>query len=151
MPAPYSGGCQCGAVRYEIGSEPDAAYVCHCTDCQRQSGSAFAMAIRIPEQHFRLLRGKLRKWVRPTANGHTMDCLFCSKCGTRICHVADRFPTYRSVKPGTLDDQRWVKPTHHLFLRSKLPWVRIPDGVVTADAMTADRSWLAAEKVKPME
>jgi len=142
MPVPYSGGCQCGAVRYEISAAPDATYVCHCTDCQRQSGSAFAMAIRVPMEHFRLLHGTLKKFMRRCDSGRSMDCLFCPECGTRIYHVSERFPHYRSIKPGTLDDQRWNKPTHHLFVRSKLPWVQIPAGVFAAEGMTPDLSWL---------
>jgi hypothetical protein len=136
-------------VRYEIDAEPDAVYVCHYTDCQRQSGSAFAMAIRIPRVNFRLLSGTLKKYVRTCDSGRTMDCYFCPECGTRIYHVAQRFPGYCSVKPGTLDDQRWVKPTHHLFVRSKMPWMQIPEGVVVAEGMTPDLRWLAAGKVAP--
>jgi hypothetical protein len=142
MPAPYTGGCQCGAVRYEISAEPVSAYVCHCTECQRQSGSAFAMAIRVPKEHFRLIRGTLKSFVRPTPSGQTIECSFCSDCGTRIYHVSQRFKDQKSVKPGTLDDARWVKPTHHLFVRSALPWVRIPDGVVAQETMDPDTRWL---------
>ena len=146
MPAPYTGGCQCGAVRYEISAEPVAAYVCHCTECQRQSGSAFAMAIRVPNEHFRLTRGALKSFVRTAPSGRTMECSFCPDCGTRIYHVPEHFKDQKSVKPGTLDDARWVKPTHHLFVRSALPWVRIPDGVVAQETMDPDTRWLRGQE-----
>jgi hypothetical protein len=149
MPAPYTGGCQCGAARYEISAEPVAAYVCHCTECQRQSGSAFAMAIRVPNAHFRLTRGTLKSFVRPTPSGQTIECSFCPDCGTRIYHVSQRFRDQISVKPGTLDDARWVKPTHHLFVRSALPWVRIPDGVVAQATMDPDTRWLRGQEREP--
>ena len=57
MHFPQSGGCQCGSVRYEITGPPTVVYACHCTECQKQSGSAFAMAAVIPQENFRITKG----------------------------------------------------------------------------------------------
>jgi hypothetical protein len=58
MMFPQSGGCQCGGVRYEISGPPKVVYACHCTECQRQSGAAFAMATVIPKENFRITKGE---------------------------------------------------------------------------------------------
>src|ERR1700729_2260550 len=87
MSFPQSGGCQCGAIRYEIGGPPAVVYACHCTECQRQSGSAFAMAAVIPQQHFRITEGNPKMFARKTGPSKTMECWFCPDCGTRLYHV----------------------------------------------------------------
>ena len=113
MPPRYTGGCQCGAVRYEISAEPVSTYVCHCTVCQSQSGSAFGMAIRVQSKHFRLLSGTLKSYMRKGESGRILECAFCPECGTRIYHVPQRFQDQKSVKPGTNVDmptllEQWI-------------------------------------------
>lgn len=138
----HAGGCQCAAVRYEISGEPLSAYVCHCTECQKQSGSAFGMAVRVARTDFRLIRGSLRSWTRTAESGRLMECAFCPECGTRIYHVAQRFQDHLSIKPGTLDDQRWIRPTHHIYVRSALPWVAIPKDVTVMQTIDQDPTWM---------
>ena len=87
MSFPQSGGCQCGAVRYEISGPPVVVYACHCTECQRQSGSAFAMAAVIPQEHFRITKGSPKMFARKTGPAKTMECWFCPDCGTRLYHM----------------------------------------------------------------
>ena len=100
MTFPQSGGCQCGAIRYEITGSPAAVYACHCTECQRQSGSAFAMAAVIPQQHFRITKGNPKMFARKTSPSKTMECWFCPDCGTRLYHVPGgaAYPN-RNIKP----------------------------------------------------
>jgi hypothetical protein len=100
------------------------------------------MAIRVASKDFRLIRGTLKSWTRKAESGRLMECVFCPECGTRIYHVPQRFQDQKSIKPGTLDDQRWLKPTHHLFVRSALPWVRIPEDVIAMQTIDPDLSWL---------
>src|SRR6266851_6919560 len=76
MNFPQSGGCRCGAVRYEITGPPVAVHAYHCTECQRQSGSAFAMAAVIPQEHFRITRGTPKMYARQTSPSKTMECCF---------------------------------------------------------------------------
>ena len=105
MTFPQTGGCQCGASRYEISGPPAAVYACHCTECQKQSGSAFAMAAVIPQAHFRITKGTPKMYARQTSPSKTMECWFCGDCGTRLFHVPGgaSYPN-RNIKPGTLDD-----------------------------------------------
>ena len=120
------GGCQCGYVRYRLEGEPLGLAVCHCTECQKQSGSAFGMSLAIPRAGFRLLSGELKTFSVRCDSGRIKECVFCPECGTRIHHrVHD---AVLSLKPGTLDDTSWLSPQAHYWTKSKQPWVAIPDG-----------------------
>lgn len=124
-----TGGCQCGAIRYEITGAPKRTVVCHCTDCQRQSGAAFGMTLVVAEDAFRIVQGEVKTYASKSETGRDKLGAFCPDCGTRIYHKPEwRKGTY-SVKPGTLDDTRGLTPDMHLWTSSKQPWVTIPDGV----------------------
>jgi len=133
MARKLTGGCQCGKIRYEITGTPDALAVCHCTDCQRQSGSAFGMTLPVKEADFRLTRGEVKTYASTSAAGRGKLGAFCPECGTRIYHKPEWRKGTVSVKPGTLDDTSWLKPEMHLWTSSKQGWVMIPDGVKTFD------------------
>ena len=96
-------GCQCSAVRYRISSQPVRISICHCTECQRQSGSAFSMALIVPDDAFKLLQGALKTWTRSSDSGRPVVCGFCSDCGTRITHKAEVYRGFTNVRPGTLE------------------------------------------------
>ena len=124
-----TGGCQCGAIRYEITGAPKRTVVCHCTDCQRQSGAAFGMTLVVAEDDFRIVQGAVKTYASTSEAGRDKLGAFCPDCGTRIYHKPEwRKGTY-SVKPGTLDDTRGLTPDMHLWTSSKQPWVTIPDNV----------------------
>jgi hypothetical protein len=137
-----TGGCQCGAVRYEITHEPIVVYACHCTECQRQSGAAFGMTAVIPKEHFRLTRGELKNFPRTGDSGRTMLCWFCATCGTRIYHSPANLGQNCNIKPGTLDDTSWLVPTVHVWTRSAQSWVRLPESSIICETQPADRRWL---------
>jgi hypothetical protein len=121
------GGCQCGSVRYRIEGEPLTLAVCHCTECQRQSGSAFGMSLAIRRNDFRLSRGETSAFTVRCDSGRTKRCAFCPGCGTRIYHqVVDGV---LSIKAGTLDETSWLRPSAHYWTKRKQPWVLIPEGV----------------------
>jgi hypothetical protein len=83
---PYTGGCQCGQVRYEIHAEPLTLYLCHCKECQKQSSSAFGMSLTVPQDAVVILRGKPKAWTRKSDSGREVNNLFCGDCGTRLFH-----------------------------------------------------------------
>jgi hypothetical protein len=124
---PLTGGCQCGAVRYEISAEPLAVYVCHCRECQRQSASAFGISVRVLKSAFRLVRGGVRTWTRGADNGSTVNCVFCVECGSRVWHVAPGSEMIH-VKGGSLDQPVDLTLAVHLWTSRKLPGVVIPEG-----------------------
>src|SRR5262245_11006319 len=120
------GGCQCGGVRYRVEGEPLALAVCHCTECQRQTGSAFGMSLALPASGFQLLSGELKTFSVRCDSGRTKQCAFCPACGTRIYHQVAA--SALSLKPGTLDDTSWLRPKSHYWTKRRQPWVVIPEG-----------------------
>ena len=120
-----NGGCQCGDVRYRI--DPAATltfYACHCRNCQRQSGSAFALSLILLKSAFELLQGQLSVWTRPQ-NGK--QHAFCGTCGTRIHHCAADRPDRLSLKAGTLDTPVPVPPVGNIWTDSAPDWSpRVP-------------------------
>ncbi|WP_298232707.1 GFA family protein [uncultured Azohydromonas sp.] len=127
MPDARTGHCQCGAVRYRLTGEPLTLFACHCTDCQRQSSSAFGMALWVKKADVELLSGELKEWVRELPSGRRMACRFCPGCGTRLFHQVLGQEALMSIKPGTLEDTRWLRPAGHIWTASRQPWVRLDE------------------------
>ncbi len=123
------GGCQCGAVRYRIRGEPLALGVCHCTECQRQSGSAFGMSLVVRKEDFELASGELRDFTRTSDSGRPVRCAFCPTCGTRIFHEPRYLEGVLNVKPGTLDDTSGLAPTLQIWTSRKQGWVVLREDV----------------------
>ena len=127
MQLPQHGGCLCGALRYRITRAPVAVYTCHCTNCQRLSGSAFSMSCIVADQAFHLSGCAPRAIQRVTDSGRTATRWLCPECATIICSGSkpgSPSPTeFRRVGAGTLDDTSWLRPTAHFWTRSAQPWV----------------------------
>lgn len=115
-----------GGIRYVIDGTIFGLSVCHCHDCQRQSGSAFGMSLIVSREAFVITSGTLKTFETTTVSGRTKTCAFCAECGVRICNRTD---TRVSIKAGTLDDVSWLEPRAHFWVSRKQPWVQIPDGV----------------------
>jgi hypothetical protein len=125
MKLPQTGGCQCGAIRYEITEAPQLVYTCHCTECQRLTGSAFSMGIVVPERAFRLTGVEPRQLQRVADSGRANIRLVCPDCGSGVCGTP-REGMVR-VRAGTLDDTSWLRPTRHIWTRSKQSWITFPE------------------------
>ena len=121
---PLTGGCPCGAIRYEIASFPLLLYTCNCTDCQRQSGSAFAMNMPVAAKDFRILQGRPKPWRRLSPTGVEITSWFCGDCGGRLYGERAGRPEITIIRAGTLDDTTWLVPTAHMFMRSAQPWIQ---------------------------
>lgn len=128
MPDARTGHCQCGAVRYRLTGEPLTLFACHCTDCQRQSSSAFGMALWVRKADVEMLSGDMKEWVRELPSGRRMACRFCPDCGTRLFHQVLGQEEVMSLKPGTLEDTRGLRPAGHLWTSSRQRWVRLDEG-----------------------
>lgn len=124
-----TGGCQCGTLRYRIEGDPVALVVCHCRECQRQTGSAFGMSLVVPRDGLVITAGEPKIFSRVADSGRRVRCAFCPDCGTRIYHAPEAMADTVNVKPGTLDDTSGLEPRAHVWTSSKQPWVSIPDGV----------------------
>ena len=119
------GGCQCGGIRYAVDGEALGLFVCHCTECRRQSASAFGISVDVPAAALRLVRGETRTWSRPTAHGRLV-CHFCPACGGRLWHVADPPDGTVTVRGGSIDIPPDLSQAVHIWTASKLPGVVIP-------------------------
>jgi hypothetical protein len=135
MPAPYTGGCQCGSVRYVLTAEPIRLAACHCTECQCQSGSAFGMSMPVTKDSLSVT-GSTKQFTRIADSGGEVTGVFCPDCGVRIYHVLKSAPDVLSLKPGTLDDTRWLRPSSFIWMKSAQGWVPIPDGVNAFEGQT---------------
>jgi len=124
------GKCQCGELKYRATGMPVTLFACHCTECQRQSSSAFGMALWMKDAKVDLLSGQLKHWVRSLPSGRSMECSFCPNCGTRLFHKILGQSDIMSIKPGTLDDTSWLKPAGHIWTRSMQPWVLLEPGAL---------------------
>jgi hypothetical protein len=123
MPAPYAGGCLCGAIRYRLDAEPLSLYACHCRDCQRLTGSAFALSMPVARDALATLSGEPRAYDVAMPGGRRKHGRFCGACSTRLWGEPARFPKIRILRPGTLDDTSWLRPVGSIWTRSAQPWV----------------------------
>lgn len=124
----FTGGCQCGAVRYRITAEKLVCYACHCSECQKQSASAFGLSVPVLQSSLEL-EGATASWRRPTDSGSHTNCHFCPQCGTRLYHVGENRPGMVTIKGGSLDRARELEPVAHIWVRSKQVWVALPADV----------------------
>jgi len=144
MKLPLTGGCQCGALRYEIRAEPFSVYVCHCTECQRQSASAFSMSVMVPRDSLVYTKGVPRRFERTADSGRVIASDMCETCGVRPVNHPLANDKVSILKPGTLDDTSWLHPVGHIWTKSAQPWVPIPQDAVIHEGHPADVSGLIA-------
>jgi hypothetical protein len=126
---PLSGGCSCGAVRYRLIAPPMFVHCCHCLDCQRQTGSAFVLNALIETDNIEMLAGAPEPVSMPTDSGRPHDIYRCPACRIAVWSDYGRRAVLRFVRVGTLDTPSALKPDVHIFTRSKVPWVQLPEGV----------------------
>jgi hypothetical protein len=125
------GGCACGAVRYRLASEPMFVHCCHCLNCQRQTGSAFVVNLLIEADRVELLAGEPQRVDAPRDRG-VQRIFRCPDCQVAV-YSEYSSPGMRFVRGGTLDDPTGVVPDVHIYTRSKVEWVRLPDGAPAFD------------------
>jgi hypothetical protein len=115
------GGCHCGRITYEANIDPDKVGVCHCTDCQTLSGSAFVVYVPVPKDAL-TLRGEPKLYVKTAESGNRRAQAFCPECGTRIYASADTDPGVFNLRIGTVRQRASLAPRTQLWCRSALPW-----------------------------
>jgi hypothetical protein len=131
------GGCACGAIRYRVTEKPLIVQACHCLNCQRLTGSAFVINLWIERDFVEVNDAARLKTYRLTAgSGQAHDVYYCPDCGTRLWSSFEAVPGDTILlRAGTLDDPAAVTPDVHIYTRSKLPWVRLPEGARAFEAM----------------
>lgn len=123
------GGCACATVRYRLTSLPMFVHCCHCRDCQRQTGSAFVLNALIEADRVVLLSGNPEPVAVPTDSGRPHEIHRCPSCKVAVWSTYGGISKLRFVRVGTLDDPAALTPDVHIYVRSKLPWVALPEGV----------------------
>jgi hypothetical protein len=147
MAVAREGGCSCGAVRYRLTSEPMFVHCCHCLNCQRQTGSAFVINLLLEADRIELLAGEPQPVDVPRDDGSTQRIYRCPSCQVAVYSEYGR-PEVRFVRAGTLDEPSSVAPDVHIFTRSKVPWVTLPESTPAFDVYYDSRTLWPAESLE---
>ncbi len=125
-----TGGCLCGAVKYELEEAPSMMGVCHCKNCQRQAGSAFSTLAGVPKDQFSFVSGEPKLYLDgDTKSGNQVERYFCGNCGSPIYSAIDSQPDTLFLKTGTMDDTTSFAPQFHVWCDTRQNWVDLPDDV----------------------
>ena len=147
MTESLEGRCACGSVRFRMRSAPMFVHCCHCHDCQRQTGSAFVINALIEADRVELLSGDPAPVEVPTDSGFPHRIHRCPACRTALWSDYGGRQAILFVRVGTLEDPAALPPDVHIYTRSKLPWVRLPEGVPAFEAYyDAKALWPAASR-----
>ena len=122
----HEGRCTCGAVKFKLNAEPMMVHACHCSQCQRVTGSAFVMNAVIEKNQLELITGT------PASchfEGTSHTAYYSGDCGTYVWSQYGGLGTCWFVRVGTLEDPGSLPPNVHIFTSTKQPWLEIPDGV----------------------
>ena len=128
----FDGGCECGAVRYRMDSAPIFVNCCHCRDCQKITGSAFALNAMIEADRLSVIKGEAS--IEPEGGAAR-----CSECQSLLWAEHPQFgERIKFLRVGTLDEGEQLAPDAHFFVRRKHAWISIPEGVPAFDTLPGD-------------
>ncbi|WP_130904556.1 MULTISPECIES: GFA family protein [unclassified Pseudomonas] len=146
----FTGQCRCGQVHLQLQIEALAPlYACHCLDCQRWSGSAFALHMLCAAQAIEI-SGSTTTYIH-TAQGHTSTQYACSTCFTRLFNETDAAPGMRVLRAGVLHGADRLTPLAHIWVKRKQPWISLPEGVAQwPESPTAEEFAVAISKQVPI-
>ncbi|GAA5231938.1 GFA family protein [Verticiella sediminum] len=117
-----TGGCHCGHVSYEAELDPENVSICHCTDCQMLSGSAYRVSVRVPVATFRLNSGSVKVYLKTAQSGAQRTHSFCPECGSPVHSADPNEPKTYSLRVGCLDQRARLAPRRQIWCRSAVPW-----------------------------
>ena len=124
-----AGRCRCGAVSYEIALDAlPPVHACHCTICQRSTGSSFAHQMPVAEAAL-AVTGELTEVPMPTLQGGVSTHRYCARCLTRIYNTNTGRPGLAIVRAGTIDGSEGLSPRFHIYVSTMQPWIVLPEGV----------------------
>ena len=129
MTAPFSGGCYCGAVRYECSSEPVHSVHCFCEHCQKFTGTQMSTNIAVPKSSVRVTKGQPAEFTTTGDSGKKVKRSFCAKCGSPLFSEPELLEGTLIIKVGSLDDSSWVQPAASIYVESAASWSTLPEGI----------------------
>jgi hypothetical protein len=144
------GGCACGALRYRLASGPMFINCCHCLNCQRQTGSAFVINLLIEADRVEVLKGTAQPVDVPRDDGSVQRIFRCPHCQVAIFSEYGRREV-RFVRGGTLDDPTGITPDVHIFTRSKVGWVTVPQRTPAFEAYYDSKKLWPADSLRRLE
>lgn len=121
------GRCLCGKVTYDCDGEPMATLLCHCTDCQRQTGTAFSIVVGVEREALHVDGAVSSFTTVGEDTGEAVHRQFCTACGSPIVSLPDATPDLAFIKAGTLNDRSWLEPEMEIWCRSAHPYVTFDD------------------------
>ena len=128
----FEGGCSCGAIRYQMNRNPIFVHCCHCTYCQRETGTAFGLNALIEASQVDLLQGTLDRVELESKSGKGQSIFRCSSCQIAVwSHYGAAGELLSFVRVGTLDDAAQIGPSIHIYTSTKQPWVTLSDEVAS--------------------
>ena len=116
--------CRCGQLRAICEGEPVRVSVCHCLDCQKRSGSAFAAQARWPDAQV-AVTGEAKSWVRTADSGHRVTYRFCPHCGSNVAYVIEGWPNVTAVPLGAFADPEFPAPKFSVYEHRKHAWAAV--------------------------
>lgn len=117
------GQCHCGRISYSAKIDPASVGVCHCTDCQTMSGSAFRVIVPAPAESFKLLSGEPRIYIKTAESGRRRVQAFCGDCGTPIYSAAEKDSPAFVLRVGAIRQKDQLRPSKQSWFRSAVPWL----------------------------
>jgi hypothetical protein len=122
-PRPITGRCLCGGITHSVDAAPLWQGVCYCTNCQRQTATAFSVIVGVPSKDL-TVEGETLASVKTASEGYesTTERRFCSACGSPIFSTIESMPDLAFLKAGTIEDKSWIEPTVEIWTRSAQPW-----------------------------
>ncbi|HVJ01423.1 MAG TPA: GFA family protein [Sphingomonas sp.] len=139
------GGCACGAVRYRVDRAPIFVNNCHCTLCQRQTGSTSVVNLFVEAEALTQLSGETTRHIVKTGSGGDHAIMRCAECGTALWSFYPRLGELGAgIRAGTLDDPAAVTPDAAIFTAERMPWVTLPEGIPHFE-----RTYVPAELLPP--
>ena len=124
----FAGGCACGLVRYECSEQPIVQLICHCRDCQRASGSAFAAVVVVPSDRLKFTGSELKYHAIKAESGRTMRRGFCAECGSPISIRRPETPLVEFLQVASLDDPSQFRPSCEVWVSSANAWHQLDPG-----------------------
>ncbi|HYQ18781.1 MAG TPA: GFA family protein [Polyangiaceae bacterium] len=119
-----TGSCHCGAIRYEAEVEPSEVIVCHCTDCQKLTGTAFRISVVAAPNSLRLLGAKPRIYLKTGDSGRVREQAFCEQCGSHLYATSPGpEPRVYNLRVGGIDQRQELRPSRQIWCRSRLTWL----------------------------
>ena len=138
----FEGGCFCGKVRYRMHGRPMFIHCCHCTDCQQQTGGALAINALIEADRVEITQSQPVAVAMKTDSGLPHDIYRCPECQTAVWSDYGRRRWMLFVRVQTLERRSEFSPDVHIFTRSKVGWVGLPEGANVFDEYySTKRMW----------